>query len=99
MLVLPVWRKITPLFRALMLFLDLGRMDYYVKRKCCYRVVYEVVHKSRVIFDGECEGDVDFLVWFDLSVVVEAPTECHVVDRRWKSWLVFSVLECLVAVA
>lgn len=38
-------------------------MNCDVKSKGSNRVVYEIIHKSWVVFNGECEGDVDFLVW------------------------------------
>ena len=76
----PVWVTVSPFRARRCCSLDLGRMDYYVKRKCCYRVVYEVVHKCRVVFNGECEGDVVFLVLQDSSIIAEAPVESHIVD-------------------
>jgi hypothetical protein len=57
-------------------------MDCDVKSKGSDRVVYEVLHKSWVVFNGEREGDVDFLVWRDSGVVTEAPVKSHIVDQR-----------------
>lgn len=91
MLVLLVWCTAT--LWGLVLFLDLGRIDYDVKSEGYYAVVYEVVDEGLVVLGCECDGDVDFLVRVESCIVVEVPVDRHVVDRRWRGWLILCVSE------
>ena len=52
-LVLPVWVTVSP-FRAQVLLLDFGRLDYDDIIECSYVVIYEVINEGLLVFDCEC---------------------------------------------